>query len=71
MYIDTYTKKTMEESIYKYFGINKKALCNIFDKVYNSAYDSLETILSEFIYKYIEKNSVDEILFFHFSRRLN
>ena len=71
MYIDTHTKKAMEESIYKYLGIDEKVLCNIFDKAYNSDYDSLETIFSDFIYKYIKKNSVDEILFFHFSRRLN
>ena len=71
MYIDTHTKKAMEETIYKYLGIDEKVLCNTFDKAYHSDYDSLETIFSDFIYKYIEKNSVDEILFFHFSRRLN
>ena len=36
MYIDTHTKKAMEESIYKYLGIDEKVLCNIFDKAYNS-----------------------------------
>lgn len=55
MYIDTHTKKAMEESIYKYLGIDEKVLCNIFDKAYNSDYDSLETIFSDFIYKYIKK----------------
>lgn len=68
MYIDTHTKKAMEESIYKYLGIDEKVLCNIFDKAYNSDYDSLETIFSDFIYKYIKKNSVDEIFIFSFFR---
>lgn len=70
MYIDTNAKKLMEESICKYLNITKKELCILFDKGYNSDYDSLETILSDFIYSHSGVENVDEVLLFHLSRRL-
>lgn len=71
MFIDTHTKKLMEESIYKYLDINEKELIRLFDKGYNSDYDSLDKILSDFIYSHSGGKNIDEVLVFHFSRRLN
>jgi hypothetical protein len=61
----------MEESICNHLNIAEKELCILFDKGYNSNYDSLEKILSDFIYSHSGGENVDEVLLFHFSRRLN
>lgn len=78
MYIDTHTKETMEKSIYSYFCINHKDLCDLFDIAGSEAQqekfidgDKLNSVLNSFIDAHMPESLIDEVLFFHLSRRLN
>lgn len=78
MYIDTHTKETMEASICSYFGITLKDLNNLFEIAENEARqdkfidgDKLNKIFNSFIKTHFPKLLIDEVLFFHLSRRLN
>lgn len=75
MYIDTHTKESMEESVCEYLGVKKRDLEELFKKI-----DSLKKphkaeeeneIIMDFIYSHPIKKAINEILFFHLSRRLN
>lgn len=78
MYIDTHTKETMEKSICSYFCINPKDLCDLFDIAGSEAQqekfidgDKLNSVLNSFIDSHMPESLIDEVLFFHLSRRLN
>lgn len=78
MYIDTHTKETMEKSICSYLCINSKDLCDLFDIAGSEAQqgkfidgDRLNSVLNSFIDVHMPEVLIDEILFFHLSRRLN
>ncbi|MHB8128947.1 MAG: hypothetical protein ACYDEX_08110 [Mobilitalea sp.] len=78
MYIDTHTKKSMEFSICDYLHISVKELSNIFDRAGKAAdmecyFDGsrFDKVINEFICSKLPNISIDHILFFHLTRRLN
>ena len=78
MYIDTHTKKSMEKSICDYLGITSDVLNGLFEYAGNEAQqgkyldvDRLDRVFDDFIISNMPTTLIDEILFFHLSRRLN
>lgn len=78
MYIDTHTKVTMETSICSYLNVTLKDLIDLFEFAGNEAQqeyfidgDKLNDIFNSFIETHISSQELDEVLFFHLSRRLN
>ena len=72
MYIDTHTKESMEESVCDYLEVRKYQLEKLFEEVWKSKneYEMIKKIF-DFITEHRNKKVIDEILLFHFSRRLN
>lgn len=78
MYIDTHTKSSMEKSICNYFSVTSDVLYGLFEYAGNEAQqdkyldgDKLNNVFDSFIASNLPDASIDEILFFHLSRRLN
>lgn len=78
MYIDTHTRETMEKSICSYLCVTPKDLCNLFEFAGSEAQqdkfidgDKLNSIFNSFIAAHKPSKTIDEVLFFHLSRRLN
>ncbi|HBE8798100.1 TPA: hypothetical protein KM775_000184 [Clostridioides difficile] len=78
MYIDTHTKETMEKSICSYLGVTLQDLSVLFNLAGNEAQqdkfldgDKLNDIFNSFIKAHMPNKELDEVLFFHLSRRLN
>ena len=78
MYIDTHTKETMENSICSYLCVTPKDLYDLFEFAGSEAQqdkfidgDKLNNIFNSFIKAHLPSTAIDEILFFHLSRRLN
>ena len=78
MYIDTHTKVTMETSICSYLNVTLKDLIDLFEFAGNEAQqdyfinrNTLNDIFNSFIETHIPSQELDEVLFFHLSRRLN
>ena len=78
MYIDTFTKDSMIFSICDYLNVDHHTLTTFLSqaaqKANNSHYfddDVFNRELNNFIYSHLPHNCIDEILFFHLSRRLN
>lgn len=68
----------MEKSICSYLCINPKDLCDLFDIAGSEAQqgklsdvDKLNGVLNSFINSHMPESLIDEVLFFHLSRRLN
>ena len=74
MYIDTHTIESMEKNICDYLKIEKEELSEIFSKApYDDGLLDIERfveIIDSFILKNRPKEKLDEILFFHLTRRL-
>lgn len=74
MYIDTHSENSMNASICQLLHISKYELADIFREIYrtsDSDYDGYIGKLDLLISEHIGKELPDEILFFHFARRLN
>ena len=78
MYMNTHTKETMEKSICSYLCTTPKDLCDLFDIAGREAQqekfidgDRLNRVLNSFIDAHMSEPLIDEVLFFHLSRRLN
>lgn len=75
MYIDTHTKEDMEKSICKYLGIGFKDLLELFKEApYDGHFlnmDEFNKIINVFLDEHCPKEQINQILFFHLSRRLN
>lgn len=78
MYIDTHSRESMENSICNYLGVTPKELYGLFEYAGNEAQqdkyidgDKLNAVLKNFIEVNLPDAPIDEILFFHLSRRLN
>lgn len=78
MYIDTHTKETIEKSICSYFNVNIEEIYILFDEISLKARkdlyidgDMIDTMLNSFIESHPTDTAIDEVLFFHLSRRLN
>lgn len=78
MYIDTHTKEAMEKTVCSHLGVTVKDLNDLFvfaesevqkDKFVGG--DKLNNIFNSFIKTHLPSKSIDEVLFFHLSRRLN
>lgn len=69
MYIDTHTKETMKKSICENLNFTQNQLDVFFNKVYYSQ-KSVEEEISDFVNKNILDFRLDEIQFYHLSRRL-
>ena len=78
MYIDTHTKEAMEKTVCLHLGVTVKDLNDLFvfaesevqkDKFVGG--DKLNNIFNSFIKTHLPSKSIDEVLFFHLSRRLN
>lgn len=69
MYIDTHTKKKMNTSVCAYLGCSSEELSIFLDKIYYSQ-KSVEEELSDFIDENMPENTLDEVQFYHLSRRL-
>ena len=69
MYIDTHTKETMEASVCEYLNFTKNELKSFLDNVYYSQ-KSVEEEISDFVDKTMPEIRLDEIQFYHLSRRL-
>jgi hypothetical protein len=69
MYIDTHTKETMEASVCEYLNFIPNELNLFFNKVYHS-HKSIEEEISDFVDKNMSEVRLDEIQFYHLSRRL-
>lgn len=68
MFADTHNRKTIEDTICKYFGISKNELNSFESKIDPSKaqYD-----IEQFIGEHIPRKKIDSICFFHLSRTLN
>lgn len=78
MYIDTHSKTTMQDSLCNLLKINLEDLNNFFIDIRASVQDGtsfdvdkFNELVDEFIEQYNPIVQIDEILFFHLSRRLN
>lgn len=78
MYIDTYSENSMKEGICDYFDISEKELYSFFDEIKTitqtgNYFDErkFDEIINEFINDKKCSIYIDQILFFHLSRRLN
>lgn len=78
MYIDTHTKNSMEKSLCDYFEITSDVLYGLFEyagiEAQQDKYldgDKLDSVFNDFIISNMPKTQIDEVLFFHLSRRLN
>lgn len=79
MYIDTHTKMSMEHSICNYLEIVPAELNRLFDQAQQAAQTGswfdcciFDEIINEFVaLKLPNHNYIDQILFYHLSRRLN
>lgn len=78
MHIDTHSKDLMKKSICEYLGVTDDVLYGLFEYAGNEAQqdkfidgDKLNKVFDEFIVTNLPKIPIDEILFFHLSRRLN
>lgn len=78
MYIDTHTKISMEQSICDYLGVTVNVLHGLFEYAEIEAQqdkylsnNQLEKTFDDFIKENLPRTPIDEILFFHLSRRLN
>lgn len=78
MYINTATKETMEASISKILGITNTQLEELFDNCYKRYQENQRVFILDDLYDYLKsyvethrKCGLDEVMFYHFSRRLN
>lgn len=78
MYIDTRSRATMELSICDYLGVTKVELLTIFDIASKAAQiehyldgDKLNQVINDFIDSHMPNTPIDQVLFFHLTRRLN
>lgn len=78
MYIDTHSKKSMEQSICDYFNISRAKLDYLIHEAGKTAKkegyfysEKFDIIIDEFIYSHLPDTHINEILFFHLGRRLN
>lgn len=78
LYINTATKETMEASIYKILGITNTQLEELFHNCYKRYQENQRVFILDDLYDYLKsyvethmKQSLDEVIFYHFSRRLN
>ena len=73
MYIDTHTKESMEKSVCDYLKVGKDELKELFEEVWKNSADEYEMNkkIFDFIAEHKNGKVIDEILFFHFARRLN
>lgn len=78
MYIDTHSRVAMEHSICEYLDITIGELRTVFDSAQNVARleygidgDKLNEVINGFIDLHKPNTSIDQILFFHLTRRLN
>lgn len=76
--IDTHSQETMIHSILKYFNISLKELNDLFfeasEKSNKDSFvdnDKLNQVFDTFIEAHLPEQEIDQILFFHLSRRLN
>ena len=69
MYIDTHTKETIAASVCEYLGFTKDELKLFFDSAYYSQ-KPVEEEISDFVDKTMPEIRLDEIQFYHLSRRL-
>ena len=70
MYLDTHTRKAMKSSICMYLGIDYGELENIFGNIYEGDKEWRQC-LKNMVNTCSTIDNIDEILLFHFSRRLN
>ncbi|MGN1088884.1 MAG: hypothetical protein ACI4Q6_00655, partial [Huintestinicola sp.] len=78
MYIDTHSKESIEHSIYSYFSVTQEDLDALFNEIEKEAIkdlyidgDIINKMLNFFIESHPTSKPVDEVLFYHLSRRLN
>lgn len=78
MYIDTHTKNSMENSVCDYLGVTSDVLYGLFEYATIEAQqdkhidgDKLNKVFNNFIISNMPTKPIDEVLFFHLSRRLN
>lgn len=78
MFLNTYSKASMEESICEFLDISSQDLISLFktisvrarnEKYFNG--DICDEIVNEFISSHMPNKIIDKILFFHLARRLN
>lgn len=74
MYINTHTRETMEKSICDYLSIEARELLEVFSKApYINAFldiDEFMEAIDNFLLQHKPKKQINEILFFHLTRRL-
>lgn len=78
MYIDTHSKDSMQTSICAYLNTSLEELQKLFDYVSHEAQQDLyfdagkaNALFTDFVQEKIPETPINEILFFHLSRRLN
>ena len=75
MYIDTHTRENMEKSICEYLGINSEDLLKLIEKAPYDCHlldmNEFSRIINDFLDEHWPKEQIDQVLFFHLSRRLN
>ncbi len=78
MFIDTHSRKSMEQGICKFLNISTRELLVLFKKAGNESRkesytdgDIFNNVINNFIDTNMPSTPVDQVLFFHLSRRLN
>ena len=78
MFIDTHSRKAMEQGICNYFNISPRELSVLFAKAGRESRkesyidgDIFNNVINNFINAKMPNAPVDQVLFFHLSRRLN
>lgn len=76
MFINTYSSTTMQKDICTFLKINESDLFYFFRKTYkqllpNKNDDELSNLIKSFVKKHLSENTIDKVLFFHLTRRLN
>lgn len=78
MYIDTHSRTSMEQSICDYFHVSEYELRDLFVKAGKSAqvdyyFDCVkfDKAVNRFISSHMQNSAIDQVLFYHLSRRLN
>ncbi|WKY44853.1 hypothetical protein Q5O14_01800 [Eubacteriaceae bacterium ES2] len=77
MFIDTQSQETMSQGVCEYLGITKRELLAVLEEAEKKSKkelyidDVFDDIIDNFIDKKMPKTPIDQVLFFHLSRRLN
>lgn len=78
MFIDTHSRKAMEQAVCKFLNISTRELFVLFEKAGNESRkesytdgDIFNNVINNFIDTNMPSTPVDQVLFFHLSRRLN